>query len=115
MKPHLDDSAWGQLARAIGVPQQPWPGGLPLNRGGAAHDAPPARTPLEIIMKKTWLQRAGYGLLAPPRPGRHPVAALAGYGHLKASRKLEVRLEAVAARSDAVAIERGGYLFRSRG
>ena len=66
-------------------------------------------------MKKTWLKRAGYGLLALIALTAAVVAVLAGYGHLKASRKLEVRLETVAARSDAVAIERGGYLFRSRG
>lgn len=66
-------------------------------------------------MKKTWLKRAGYGLLALIALAAAAVAALAGYGHLKAARKLEVRLEAVAARSDSAAIERGGYLFRSRG
>lgn len=66
-------------------------------------------------MKKSWLRRAGYGLLALIALAAVAIAALVGYGHLKASRKLEIRLEAVAARSDAAAIERGDYLFRSRG
>jgi mono/diheme cytochrome c family protein len=62
----------------------------------------------------TWLRRAGLGLLA-------LVAALAAatllvaHGHRKAERRVEVRVETVAARGDAAAVERGGYLFRSRG
>ncbi len=66
-------------------------------------------------MNKTWLRWAGYGLLVFIALAATAIAALVGYGHLKASRKLEIRLEAVAARSDAAAVERGGYLFRSRG
>ena len=52
-------------------------------------------------MNKTWLRRAGFGLLALIALAAFAIAALVGYGHLKASRKLEIRLEAVAARSDA--------------
>jgi mono/diheme cytochrome c family protein len=82
----------------------------------AAPDAPHALpTSCETLMKKTWLKRAGYGLLALIALAAATVAVLVAYGHLKASRKLEVRLEAVAARSDTAAVERGGYLFRSRG
>jgi mono/diheme cytochrome c family protein len=66
-------------------------------------------------MNKTWLRRAGYGLLALIALAAVAIAALVAYGHLKANRKLEIRLEAVAQRSDPDAIERGGYLFRSRG
>lgn len=64
---------------------------------------------------KTWLVRAGWTLLALLILAALAIAALVANGHRKAARHVEVRLEAVAVRSDAAAIERGGYLFRSRG
>jgi mono/diheme cytochrome c family protein len=64
---------------------------------------------------KTWLVRAGGTLLALLILIALAIAALVANGHRKAARHVEVRLESVAARSDAAAIERGGYLFRSRG
>ncbi|WP_341890270.1 c-type cytochrome [Variovorax sp. YR752] len=64
---------------------------------------------------KTWLVRAGWTLLALLILIALAIALLFVNGHRKAARHVEVRLEAVAARSDAAAIERGGYLFRSRG
>lgn len=64
---------------------------------------------------KTWLVRAGWTLLALLILIAAAIALLFVNGHRKAARHVEVRLEAVAARSDAAAIERGGYLFRSRG
>lgn len=64
---------------------------------------------------KTWLVRAGWTLLALLILTALAIAALVANGHRKAARHVEVRLETVAMRSDAAAIERGGYLFRSRG
>jgi mono/diheme cytochrome c family protein len=66
-------------------------------------------------MKKTWLMRAGFGLLALIALTATAVAALAAHGQRKAARQVDVRIESVAARGDTAAIERGGYLFRSRG
>lgn len=64
---------------------------------------------------KTWLVRAGYGLLILIAVLFTATALLFANGHRKAERRVEVQLQSVAARSDAAAVERGGYLFRSRG
>lgn len=64
---------------------------------------------------KTWLVRAGWGLLALVILIVAAVALLVANGQRKGQRRVEVQLQSVAARSDAPAIERGGYLFRSRG
>lgn len=64
---------------------------------------------------KTWLVRAGWSLLALVILIAAAVALLVANGHRKAQRHVEVQLQPVAARGDAAAIERGGYLFRSRG
>lgn len=64
---------------------------------------------------KTWLVRTGYGLLVLLAVLIAAAALLVANGHRKAERRVEVRLETVAVRGDAAAVERGGYLFRSRG
>ncbi|MFT3955100.1 MAG: c-type cytochrome [Piscinibacter sp.] len=64
---------------------------------------------------KTWLVRAGWGLLALVILIVAAVALLVANGHRKAQRHVEVALQSVAVRSDAAAVDRGGYLFRSRG
>ncbi len=64
---------------------------------------------------KTWLVRAGAAVLALVILLAAAVALLVANGHRKAERRVEVQLQSVAERSDAAAIARGGYLFRSRG
>jgi mono/diheme cytochrome c family protein len=64
---------------------------------------------------RTWLVRAGGALLALVILIAAAVALLVANGHRKAERRVEVALQSVPARSDAAAVERGGYLFRSRG
>lgn len=62
-----------------------------------------------------WLRRAGLGLLVLVVLLAAAVALLVANGHRKAERRVEITTAAVAERGDAAAIERGGYLFRSRG
>lgn len=64
---------------------------------------------------KIWLRRAGIGLLVLAAVLAAAIALLVANGHRKAERRVEVAAAGVAERGDAGAIERGGYLFRSRG
>ena len=64
---------------------------------------------------KTWLVRAGWGLLALLILIVAAVALLVANGHRKGQRRVDVPLQSIAARGDTEAVERGGYLFRSRG
>lgn len=64
---------------------------------------------------KLWLRRAGIGLLILVAVLAVAVTLLVANGHRKAERRVEIRVEAVPERSDAAAVERGAYLFRSRG
>ncbi len=64
---------------------------------------------------KLWLRRAGIGLLVLVAALAVAVTLLVANGHRKAERRVEIRVDTVAERSDAAAVERGAYLFRSRG
>ncbi len=63
----------------------------------------------------TWLRRAGIGLLVLAAALVVAATLLVGNGHRKAERRVDIRVDAVPERSDAAAVERGAYLFRSRG
>lgn len=62
-----------------------------------------------------WLRRAGIGLLVLIALLAAAVALLVANGHRKAERRIDIAVAGVAERGDAAAVERGGYLFRSRG
>jgi len=64
---------------------------------------------------KKWLIRAGFGLLGLVLLAMVAVVVLSRVGDRKAQRRLDVQLQPLALRSDAAALERGAYLFRSRG
>lgn len=62
-----------------------------------------------------WLRRAGIGLLVLVALLAAAISLLVANGHRKAERRVDVVAAGVAERGDAAAVERGGYLFRSRG
>ncbi len=62
-----------------------------------------------------WLRRAGIALLVLVAAFAVATTLLVANGHHKAERRVEIRIEPAAERSDAAALERGAYLFRSRG
>lgn len=64
---------------------------------------------------KKWLVRGLLGLLGLVALAAIALVALAQLGERKAQRRVELTLAAVAIPDDAAAIERGHYLFRSRG
>ena len=63
----------------------------------------------------SWLRRAGLGLLVLVVLLVAGIALLVANGHRKAERRVDIAAAGVAERGDAAAVERGGYLFRSRG
>ena len=62
-----------------------------------------------------WLRRAGIGLLVLVAALAVAATLLVAHGHRKAERRVDIRVDPLPERSDAAAIERGAYLFRSRG
>lgn len=64
---------------------------------------------------KLWLRRVGIGLLVLVAALAVAVTLLVANGHRKAERRVELRVDSLPERGDAAAIERGAYLFRSRG
>jgi mono/diheme cytochrome c family protein len=64
---------------------------------------------------KRWIKRTGTAVLALAALAAATVAAAAWYGERKAQRRIEVKLQMPTPRTDAAGIERGRYLFMSRG
>ncbi len=64
---------------------------------------------------KKWIKRTGFGLLGVAGVLVATVLVAAQIGEHKAQRHVEVRLQSLPLRSDAVSVERGRYLFMSRG
>ncbi len=64
---------------------------------------------------KTWIKRTLLGVAALVVVAVGAVFALATLGDRKLERQIDVAVDAVPLVSDAASIERGGYLFRSRG
>jgi len=62
-----------------------------------------------------WIRRTALAVLGLTLLGVGSVFALAHVGDRKAMRRIELQVEPVALRGDAATLERGGYLFRSRG
>jgi mono/diheme cytochrome c family protein len=64
---------------------------------------------------RPWIKRTGIAVLALVGLAVATVAAAAWYGERKAQRHIAVALRSPAPRTDAAGIERGRYLFMSRG
>ncbi|MBX3607074.1 MAG: c-type cytochrome [Piscinibacter sp.] len=64
---------------------------------------------------RTWIIRIVFALVALLACAALGAVALASYGERKARRHVELTVAAVAIPTEATAIERGRYLFRSRG
>jgi hypothetical protein len=64
---------------------------------------------------KTWIKRTLLGVAALVVVAVGAVFALATLGDRKLDRQIDVAVDAVPLVSDSASIERGGYLFRSRG
>lgn len=62
-----------------------------------------------------WLKRGGLTVIALAALGAATLLLAAQLGERKMQRRIELRLQPVALRSDADAVERGRYLFNSRG
>ncbi len=62
-----------------------------------------------------WVKRAGVGSVGLAVLLAAALVGAAGLGDRKAQRRVEVRLQSLPLRSDAASIERGRYLFLSRG
>jgi mono/diheme cytochrome c family protein len=62
-----------------------------------------------------WLKRGGLTVLALATLAATAVVTGAQLGERKSQRRIDVPLQGVAFRSDAASVERGKYLFRSRG
>jgi mono/diheme cytochrome c family protein len=64
---------------------------------------------------KTWIRRTLIGVAALVVVAAGAVFGLAALGDRKLERRVDVAVAAVPFVSDAASVERGGYLFRSRG
>ncbi len=62
-----------------------------------------------------WIKRSGFGVLGLIGLGVGALLLGAQLGERKMQRRIEVKVEPVALRSDAASIERGRYLYLSRG
>ena len=66
-------------------------------------------------MGKRWIKRVGVGIAGLVVVAGAALVIAAQLGERKMQRRIEVQVAAVAARTDAQSIERGRYLFQSRG
>ena len=64
---------------------------------------------------KTWIRRGLIGLATLAALGAATIATGAWRADQRAARHIDVQAAPVALRSDTAAVERGGYLYRSRG